>query len=46
MLVDLLPGESHTFTVTTTASVDPAAFTAAPVLRSVNDLVGELDRAG
>ncbi len=46
MLVDLLPGESHTFTVTTAAEADPAAFAAPSVLRTVNCLVGELDRAG
>jgi beta-mannosidase len=39
MLVDLLPGESHTFTVTTAATVDPEAFTAPEVLRSANCLV-------
>ncbi|MDT0329758.1 glycoside hydrolase family 2 protein [Nocardiopsis lambiniae] len=34
MLVDLLAGESHTFLVRTSAEVDPAEFTRAPVLRS------------
>jgi beta-mannosidase len=34
MLVDLLPGESHTFTVTTAAAVDPRAFAAPEVLRT------------
>ncbi|WP_223291075.1 glycoside hydrolase family 2 protein [Streptomyces avicenniae] len=38
MLVSLLPGETHSFTVRTAAPVDPAAFTRAPVLRSVNSL--------
>lgn len=38
MLIDLLPGESHTFTVTTTATIDPAAFAAPEVLRSANSL--------
>jgi beta-mannosidase len=39
MLVDLLPGESHTFTVTTAAAADPEAFTAPEVLRCANGLV-------
>ncbi|WFE96768.1 glycoside hydrolase family 2 protein [Micromonospora sp. WMMD987] len=39
-LVTLLPGESATFTVTCGAPLDPAALTARPVLRCVNDLVG------
>jgi beta-mannosidase len=34
MLVDLLPGESHTFTVHTAAAVDPSAFLAPEVLRT------------
>jgi beta-mannosidase len=38
MLVDLLAGESRTFTVRTGAAVDPAAFTAPQVLRSANAL--------
>ncbi|MEU4563066.1 glycoside hydrolase family 2 TIM barrel-domain containing protein [Actinoplanes sp. NPDC023936] len=38
MLIDLLPGESHTFSVTTTATVDDSAFLAA--LRSANSLAG------
>ncbi|MEU8244334.1 glycoside hydrolase family 2 TIM barrel-domain containing protein [Actinoplanes missouriensis] len=38
MLIDLLPGESHTFSVTTTATVDDTAFRAA--LRSANSLAG------
>ncbi|MEU7616038.1 glycoside hydrolase family 2 protein [Micromonospora rifamycinica] len=38
-LVTLLPGESATFTVTCGAPLDPAALTARPVLRCVNDLV-------
>ena len=38
MLVDLLAGESHTFTVRTSAAADPAAFTAPEVLRSANSL--------
>jgi beta-mannosidase len=37
MLVDLLPGESHTFTVRT-AAVDAEAFAAPEVLRSANAL--------
>ncbi|WP_329007758.1 glycoside hydrolase family 2 protein [Micromonospora rifamycinica] len=41
-LVTLLPGESATFTVSCGAPLDPAALTARPVLRCVNDLV---DRA-
>ncbi|MFD5316323.1 glycoside hydrolase family 2 protein [Streptomyces sp. NPDC127098] len=45
MLVTLLPGESHIFTVRTAATVDPAAFTAAPVLRSVNSLAAPPVRA-
>ncbi|WP_430786480.1 glycoside hydrolase family 2 protein [Actinoplanes sp. G11-F43] len=36
MLIDLLPGETHTFTVTTTASVDAEIFGAPEVLRSAN----------
>jgi beta-mannosidase len=36
MLVDLLPGETHTFTVTTAAVVDPARFTLPDALRSAN----------
>jgi beta-mannosidase len=38
MLVDLLPGETRSFLVHTTAVVDPAAFLAADVLRSANSL--------
>jgi beta-mannosidase len=38
MLIDLLPGESRTFTIRTSAVVDPAAFTAPLVLRSANAL--------
>ncbi|MEU4482269.1 glycoside hydrolase family 2 protein [Micromonospora sp. NPDC023966] len=38
-LITLLPGESTTFTVTADAPLDPAALTARPVLRCVNDLV-------
>jgi beta-mannosidase len=38
MVVDLLPGESRTFTVHTGATVDPEAFTTADVLRSANAL--------
>jgi beta-mannosidase len=38
MLIDLLPGESFTFAVTTTATVDPSAFSAPEVLRSANSL--------
>ncbi|WP_407951740.1 glycoside hydrolase family 2 protein [Plantactinospora veratri] len=38
-LVTLLPGESTTFTVRSAAPLDPAALTAPPVLRCVNDMV-------
>ncbi|WP_129843346.1 glycoside hydrolase family 2 protein [Streptomyces sp. RFCAC02] len=38
MLITLLPGETHSFTVRTAADVDPAAFTGPLVLRSVNSL--------
>ncbi|RBM07284.1 glycoside hydrolase family 2 protein [Streptomyces sp. PT12] len=38
MLVPLLPGETHSFTVRTDARVDPASFTAPLVLRSANAL--------
>jgi beta-mannosidase len=38
-LVTLLPGESATFTVRSTQPLDPAALTARPVLRCVNDMV-------
>ncbi|GAA2524561.1 glycoside hydrolase family 2 protein [Winogradskya humida] len=34
LLIDLLPGESHTFTVTTTADVDPKRFLDPEVLRT------------
>ncbi|TDQ52373.1 glycoside hydrolase family 2 protein [Actinorugispora endophytica] len=37
MLVTLLPGESHTFTVRGGAHLDPGLVARAPVLRSVND---------
>ena len=37
-LVTLLPGESTTFTVRTSGPLDPAALTARPVLRCVNDI--------
>ncbi|MBY8870843.1 glycoside hydrolase family 2 protein [Micromonospora sp. PLK6-60] len=36
-LVTLLPGETATFTVTADAPLEPAALTARPVLRCVND---------
>ena len=41
LLVTLLPGESHTFTVTGMTGVtgDPAAMTRPPVLRTANDLL-------
>jgi beta-mannosidase len=39
-LVTLLPGESATFTVTGVAGIEPAALTAPPVLRCVNDIPG------
>ncbi|MDI5965487.1 glycoside hydrolase family 2 protein [Streptantibioticus silvisoli] len=40
----LLPGERAAFTVTAGADLDPAALTARPVLRCVNDIaLGELD---
>ncbi|MFC7528533.1 glycoside hydrolase family 2 protein [Actinoplanes sp. GCM10030250] len=38
MLIDLLPGETHTFTVTTGAIVDGEEFSAPEVLRSANSL--------
>ncbi|MFC9226459.1 sugar-binding domain-containing protein [Streptomyces hygroscopicus] len=38
MLITLLPGETHSFHVRTSHTLDPAALTAAPVLRSVNSL--------
>ena len=38
-LVTLLPGERTTFRVATRWQLDPAALTAAPVLRSANDLI-------
>ncbi|MFY1668981.1 glycoside hydrolase family 2 protein [Plantactinospora sp. WMMB334] len=38
-LVTLLPGESTTFTVRSTAPLDPAALTTRPVLRCVNDML-------
>ncbi|MCM0676447.1 glycoside hydrolase family 2 protein [Micromonospora phytophila] len=40
-LVTLLPGESATFTVRGAAPLDPAALTARPVLRCVNDIAGQ-----
>lgn len=40
MLVDLLPGETHTFTVLSRADVDGEAFGAPEVLRSANALAG------
>ncbi|MFD3684556.1 glycoside hydrolase family 2 protein [Nocardiopsis sp. NPDC058631] len=36
MLVDLLAGETHSFTVRTEAEIDPLSLTAASVLRSAN----------
>ncbi|GIF26769.1 beta-mannosidase [Actinoplanes tereljensis] len=39
MLVDLLPGESHTFDIATGADVDPDAFVGPAVLRSANSLI-------
>jgi beta-mannosidase len=39
MLVTLLPGETRAFTVRTALDIDPAELTAAPVLRSANDLI-------
>jgi len=39
MLITLLAGESHVFTVTSAVTVDPAAFASAAVLRSTNQLV-------
>ncbi|GIJ29195.1 beta-mannosidase [Micromonospora qiuiae] len=38
----LLPGESATFTVRSAAPLDPAALTTHPVLRTVNDMQGEV----
>jgi beta-mannosidase len=40
-LVTLLPGESATFTVRAAVPLDPAALTTRPVLRCVNDVVGD-----
>ncbi|GAA1593634.1 glycoside hydrolase family 2 protein [Actinoplanes couchii] len=40
MLVDLLPGETRTFHVATTAPVDGESFSAPEVLRSANSLAG------
>lgn len=37
-LVTLLPGESYTFSVTSTADLEPTALTSPPVLMSVNHL--------
>ncbi|HYP45144.1 MAG TPA: glycoside hydrolase family 2 protein [Propionibacteriaceae bacterium] len=37
-LVTLLPGDSHTFEVTSAGPLDEVALTATPVLRSVNDV--------
>jgi beta-mannosidase len=37
-MITLLPGETATFTVRTSGHVDPAALTARPVLRCVNDM--------
>lgn len=37
-LVDLLPGESRTFTVRTDADLDPTALAGRPVLRTLDDL--------
>ncbi|MFC6017587.1 glycoside hydrolase family 2 protein [Plantactinospora solaniradicis] len=42
-LVTLLPGESTTFTVRSAQRLDPAALTARPVLRCVNDMVPQAD---
>jgi beta-mannosidase len=41
MLVSLLPGETRSFHVATTATVDPAAFADRLVLRSVNALAAQ-----
>ena len=38
-LITLLPGESHTFRVTSAVGVEPAAFLDARVLRSTNQLI-------
>lgn len=37
-LITLLPGESYTFSVTSSADLDPASLTSPPVLMSVNHL--------
>ena len=38
LLVTLLPGETHTFRITTSADLDPMALVRAPVLRSTSEL--------
>ena len=43
-LVTLLPGESHTFTVATTAIIADADFAEPTVLRSANQLLAVLAR--
>ncbi|UVS78143.1 glycoside hydrolase family 2 protein [Actinokineospora sp. UTMC 2448] len=45
MLITLLPGETHSFHVSTAAEVDPAAFTAPEVLRSANALCAAAARS-
>ena len=44
-LVDLLPGESRTFTVRTTAAADPGGFLAPEVVRSANALAAPVSGA-
>ena len=39
MLITLLPGETTSFQVTSTAKLDPDAFLSPRVLRSANDLL-------
>ena len=45
-LVTLLPGESYTFSVTSTADLDPAALTSPPVLMSASHLAHRRPKAG
>ncbi|KUP95323.1 glycoside hydrolase family 2 protein [Thermobifida cellulosilytica] len=46
MLVTLLPGESHTFTVSGGAHLDPGLVVEPPVLRTVNDALRSSGRDG
>lgn len=45
MLITLLPGESHTFMIRTTADLEPSRFLAPDVLRSANSLLLPLEIA-